>query len=162
MYLIDYPGQGFAKLKYSNTSTSIIWRDQSYLDPHTDFTSTWLYPVSFRHYIKNPDSLTLKHSELLASHYGDLWFEGYLYPYISRAALDSKTLSWWVTCSWQYTPTSHLYAISMSSHSLVKRTTNSYGTQRSLLDKYHRPVMTYHLVANIFTNYTINHLFIAY
>ena len=37
---MDYPDQDFTKLKYSDTSASIIWRDQFYLDPHTDFTNT--------------------------------------------------------------------------------------------------------------------------
>ena len=99
IYLMDYPDQNFAKLKYSDTSTPIIWRGQSHLDLRTDFASTWLYPVAFRRYIRNSDSLTLKHSELLASHYGNLRSEGYLYLCISRVAFDSRTLSRWVTCS---------------------------------------------------------------
>ena len=37
---MDYPDQDFAKLKYSDTSTPIIWNDQFHLDPHTDFIST--------------------------------------------------------------------------------------------------------------------------
>ena len=80
---MDYPDQGFAKLKYSDTSTPLVWRGQSHLDPDTDFTSILLSLVAFHHCIRNPDSLTLKHSELLISHYGDLRSEGYLYPYIS-------------------------------------------------------------------------------
>ena len=40
IHLIDYPGQDFAKLKYSDTSTLIIQRDQSHLDPHIGFIST--------------------------------------------------------------------------------------------------------------------------
>ena len=97
--LIDYPSQSFTKLKYSDISAPIIWRDQSHLDLHTNFTSTWLYPVAFCHCIKNPNSPVPKHSELLTSHYGDLRSEGHLCPYASRAALNSRTLSRWVTCS---------------------------------------------------------------
>ena len=99
IHLIDYPGQGFTKLKYSDTSTLIIWRDQSHFDPHSDFVSIWLYPIAFYRCIRNPDSLTSKHSELLASYYDDLRSEGYLYLCASRAALDSRMLSRWVTCS---------------------------------------------------------------
>ena len=97
IHYIDYPGQGFTKLKYSDTSAPIIRRGQSYLDPHTNFTSTWLYLIAFHHCIRNTDSLTLKHSELLTSHYGDLRSEGYLCPYTSWAARDSRALSRWVT-----------------------------------------------------------------
>ena len=99
IHLMDYPGQGFTKLKYNDTSAPIIWRDLSHLDPHTDFVSTWLYPVAFCHCIRNLDSPTPKHNELLTSHYGDLRFEEYLRPYTSWAALDNRTLSRWVTCS---------------------------------------------------------------
>ena len=99
IHLIDYLGQDFTKLKYSDTSTPIIWRDQSHFDPHTDFVSTWLYPVAFHHCIKNSGSSASKHSELLASHYDDLKSEGYLYPCVSWEALDSRMLSRWVTCS---------------------------------------------------------------
>ena len=155
---MDYLDQDFIKLKYNDTSTSIIWRDQSHLDPHIDFSSTWLYPIAFRHCIKNSDSLVSKHSELLASHYGDLRTEGYLCPYTSRAALDSRVFNRWVTCSVTISPTSHLYAIPVSPYSLVKRTTNLYGTQRLSLDKHHHPLTMYHLVANIFKNYMINSL----
>ena len=99
IHLMDYPGQNFNKLKYNDTSTPIIQRDQSHLDLHTYYASTWLYPVAFHHYIRNIDSLVPKHSELLASHYSDLRSEEHLYPYDSWAAFDSRTLSRWVTCS---------------------------------------------------------------
>ena len=99
IYVMDYPDQGFTQLKYSDTSTPIIQRDQSYLDPHIDFICTWLYPIAFCHCIKNSDSPIPKHSELLASHYSDLKSEGHLYPYVSWVALDSRMLSRWVTCS---------------------------------------------------------------
>ena len=99
IYLIDYPDQNFIKLKYSNTSTPIIRRGQFHLDPHTDFTGTWLYLVAFHHCIKSSGSSAPKHSELLASHNDDLRSEEYLYPCVSWAALDSRTLSRWVTCS---------------------------------------------------------------
>ena len=85
IYLMDYPGQGFIKLKYSDASTPIIQRDQSHLDPHTDFTSTWLYPVVFRHCIKNLSSSAPKHSELLANHYDDFRSEGHLYLYFASS-----------------------------------------------------------------------------
>ena len=99
IHLMDYLGQGFIKLKYSDTSTPIIWRDQSHLDPYTDFVSTWLYPVAFRHCIRNLDSPTSKHSELIATYYGDLRSERYLYLCVLRVALDSRMLNRWVTCS---------------------------------------------------------------
>ena len=99
IYLMDYPGQNFIKLKYSNIIISIIQRGQSHLDLHIDFASTWLYPIAFHRYIRNPDNSAPKHSELLASHYDDLRSEGYLHPYTSWAALDSRMLSRWVTYS---------------------------------------------------------------
>ena len=37
---MDYPGQNFTKLKYNDVLTPIIWRNQFYLDPYIDFTST--------------------------------------------------------------------------------------------------------------------------
>ena len=93
---MDYPDQDFTKLKYSEALAPIIWRGQSHFDPYTDFASTWLYPVAFHHCIRNlENSLTLKYSELLASHYSDLRSEGYLYPCISWVALDSRILSRW-------------------------------------------------------------------
>ena len=95
---MDYPGQDFIKLKYSDTSAPIIWRDQFHLNLHTDFASTWLSPIAFNHCIRNIESPTSKDSELLASHYCDLRSERHLCPYTSRAALDSRALSRWVTC----------------------------------------------------------------
>ena len=159
---MDYPGQDFTKLKYSDTSTPIIQRDQSYLNPHTDFASTWPYSVAFHHCIKNSDSLAPKYSEFLASHYGDLRSERYSYSYVSRAAFDSRMLASESLIQWRCILTSHLYAIPVSPHSLVKRTTNPYGTQWPSLDKCHHSVMTYNLVANLFKNYTINPLFIVH
>ena len=99
IHLIDYPDQDFTKLKYSNTSTLIIWRGQSHLDPHIDFVSTWLYRVAFHHYTINTNNPAPKYNELLVSHYGDLWSEGYLCSYALRAVLDSRALSRWVTYS---------------------------------------------------------------
>ena len=90
---MDYLDQDFTKLKYSEALTPIIWRDQFHLDPHTDFTSTGLYPVVFRHCIRNTNSSILKHSELLASYYGNLRSEGHLYLCDSQAAFDSRMLS---------------------------------------------------------------------
>ena len=159
---IDYLGQSFTKLKYNDASAPIIRRDQFHLDPHTDFISTWLYPEAFCHCIRNADSPVSKYCEVLASHYDDLRFERYLCPYASRAALDSRALSRWVTCSvtiYSYiSPVCH----TMSPHFLVKRTINSCGTQRPSLDRHHYPIMMHHLVMNIFKNYTINLLFIVH
>ena len=56
------------------------------------------------------------------------------------------------------TPIFHLYAITVSPHSLVKRITNSYGTQRPTLDIVIILVITYHLIANIFKDLMINPL----
>ena len=99
IYHMDYRDQDFTKLKYSNASAPIIRKDQFYLDLHTNFISIWLYPVFFHHCIRNTDSLALKYSELLASYYDDLRSKRYLCPYAPRAALDSRVLSKWVTCS---------------------------------------------------------------
>ena len=56
----------------------------------------------------------------------------------------------------KYTPIFHLYTITVSLYSLVKRITNSYGTQRPILDITIILVIAYHLVANIFKDLTIN------
>ena len=96
---IDYLGSNFTKLKYSDVLTPIIWRDQSHLDLHTNFISTWLYLVAFHHCIKNIGSLVPKYDELLTSHYDDLRYEEQLCLYILRAALDSLVLNRWVICS---------------------------------------------------------------
>ena len=150
---IDYPDQNFTKLKYSDTSAPIIRRGQSHLNLHTDFTSTWLYPISFRHCIRNLDSLAPKNSKLLASHYGDLRFERHLRPYTSWAALNSRTSVGESSVQWWCISISYLYAIPVSPYSLVKRITNPYGIQRPPLDKHHHHVMTYHLVMDMFKNY---------
>ena len=50
IHLMDYPDQGFAKLKYSDTSTPIIWRNQSHLDLHR-----------LRKYLTIPSSLPSLH-----------------------------------------------------------------------------------------------------
>ena len=134
----DYPDQDFAQLKHSDTLTFIIWRGQSHLNSHTDFTSTWLYPVAFHHYIRNINSLTSKYSELLASHYSNLRSEGHLCPYPSRATLDSRVLHSLITVQWWCTLTSHLYTISMSPYFLVTKI-SPYGTQWFILDKYYYP-----------------------
>ena len=152
----DYPDQDFTRLRYNDILSLIIRRGQSHLDPHTDFASTWLYLIAFRHCIKNLSSSAPKYSELLVSHYGDLRTEGYLYPCISWAALDSRTLSRWVTSSVMMYPYISPYAIPVSSHSWVKRTTNPYSIQRPSLDKRYHPVMIYHLITNMFNNYMIN------
>ena len=65
-----------------------------------------------------------KCSELLASHRGGLRSEGYLYPYSIEANLDSRNSFGVSHIQYRYTLTSHLYAIPVSPHSLVKRTTN--------------------------------------
>ena len=59
---------------------------------------------------------------------------------------------------YECTPTFHLHAIIVSSHSLVKRTINLYGIQRSTLDIAIVLVIVYRLVANIFKDLTINPL----
>ena len=124
--------------------------------------STWLCPKIFCHRIKNLDSPTSKHSELLAiivmisdkrDTYAHILYEQSL---SAERSVGELLVLWWCT------PTSHLYAIPVSPHSLVKRITNLYGIQRRTLDKHHHPLMAYHLVANIFKNYSINpHLLIV-
>ena len=146
---MDYPEQDFTKLKYSDVLTLILQRDQSHLDSYTDVISTWLYPKIFHHWIKNSSSPISKHSELFASHHGDLRSERYLYPYPLQATFDSRVLHSWsrlVRC----TSTSHLYVISVSPHFLVKRTTNPYGIQWSILDIAIILIIAYHLVVNKF------------
>ena len=134
----DYPSQGFAKLKYDCTQL-LNWSGQSHLDTRTDKSSTWLHPVAFHHWIRNSGSPVAKCSELLASHRGSLRSEGHLYPYPIGANLDSRNSSGVGHVQCRCTITSHLYAIPVSPHSLVMRTTNPYGTQRPMLDKYCRP-----------------------
>ena len=77
----------------------------------------------FRYRIKNSDSLTSKHSELLASHQGSLKSERHMYPYTIRVTFDSRVLWKW-SYSVKCTSINHPYAISVSPHILVKRTTN--------------------------------------
>ena len=148
-HLMHYLDQDFTKLKYNDASALIIWRDQSHLNPHTDFTSTWLYPVAFHHCIRNPNSPIPKYNELLASHCGDLRSEGHLYSYLFRVTFDSRVLQSW-SRSVKYTPIFYLHAIPVSSCFLVKRTTNLYGTQWPTLDMFIVLVIAYHLVANSF------------
>ena len=145
---MDYPDQDFTELKHTDAKLLLIQRDQFHLDLHTNFASTWLCPKIFHHWIKNSDSLAPKYSELLASHRDNLRSEGYLYLYLSQATLDSKVLSNWL-CSVRYTPTSYLYTILLSPHSLVKRTTNIYGAQRPILDIAIALIIVYHLVMNL-------------
>ena len=80
-------------------------------------------PKNLHHRIKNLDSLTSKHNELLASHQGSLKSEGHIYPYPIRATLNSRVLWKW-SRSVKYTPTYYPYAIPVSPHALVKKTTN--------------------------------------
>ena len=87
----------------------------------SDFISTWLYPKIFHHWSKNLDNPVSKHSELLASHRGSLRSEEHLYSYPIRATIDSRVLRSW-SCLVKYTPILHPYAISVSPHTLVKRT----------------------------------------
>ena len=89
---------------------NFTWSDQSHLDSHSDFTSTWLYPKTFHHWIKNSDSLAPKHSELLVSHRDSFKSEGHIYPYPISAILDSRVLQKW-SCSVKCTPTYHPYAM---------------------------------------------------
>ena len=86
IYHIDYSNP-VTKLKYSDALPPINQRGQSHLDSYTDFTSTWLCPKIFHHWIKNLGNPVSKHSELLVSHQGDLKFEGYLYPYLLKLLL---------------------------------------------------------------------------
>ena len=56
----------------------------------------------------------------------------------------------------EYTPIFYLYVIIVSLYSLIKRTTNSYGTHRPMLDIAIILVIAYYLVANNFKDLTIN------
>ena len=153
---INYPSWDFTKLKYNDALTPIIWRGQSHLDPHTDLTSTWLYSVAFRHCIRNAGSPALKHTELLASHYDDLRFERYLCPYASWVALDSRCSTDESLVQWWCIHISHLYAYQYL-HTSWLRERSTYMAHNDLhFDKYHHPLMTYHLVTNMFKNYLIN------
>ena len=146
----DYLGQDLTKLKYKAFSI-ISWSGQFHLDSRIDFTSTWLCTEIFWFWIKNSSSLALKHSELLASHRGDLRSERHLYPYPFGITLDSRVLQSWLYLV-KYTPTFYLHVISASPCSMVKRTTNLYGIQWSIFDMSIILVIAYHLVANSFKN----------
>ena len=135
---MDYPGQGFTELKHTDTLTPTYLEGLIPSWFHTVFTSTWLCSEVFHLWIRNSVSPAPKHSELLASHRGDLRSEGHLYPYPSRATLDSRVLSSW-SHSVRCTPTSHLHTIPVSSHSLIKRTINVHDTQWSILDNHYCP-----------------------
>ena len=154
---MDYLDSDFAKLKYTETYVLLIRRDQSHLDSYTDLISTWLHPKIFHHWIRNSVSLALKYSELLANHLDNLRSERHLYPYPSRAILDSRVLYNW-SLQWWCTPTSHLHAIPVSPYHLVTRTTNVYGTQWPTLDIALVLVIAYRLVTNQFKDYVINPL----
>ena len=143
----DYSGQGVTKLKYKAFS-SIPWSGQFYLDPYTDFISTWLCPKIFWPWIKNSGSLTRKHSELFVSYHDDLRSERYLYLYLLWATLHSRVFSNW-SRSVRYTPTSHLHTMPISLHSLVKRKINVHGAQRPILDIAIILIIVYHLVMNL-------------
>ena len=131
----DYPDQDFAKLKHDCTQL-LNWSGQSHLDTRTDKSSTWLHPAAFRHWIKNSGSPMPKCSELLVGHRSGLRSEGQLYLYSIEANLDNRKSSGVGHVQCRYTLTSHLYAILVSPHFLVKRTTNLYDTQRPMLDKH--------------------------
>ena len=105
---MDYPGQGFAKLKYSDSFFSNSWSGQSRLD-HTDFASTWLCPEAFHLWIRNSVSPVPKHSELLISHWGDLKSKGH-YTYIPSEIFSIAEYSGVGHVQWRCTLTSHLYA----------------------------------------------------
>ena len=72
---------------------------QSHFDTRIDSTSTWLFSKIFHHWIRNLDSPTPKHSELLESHHGDLRLEEHLYPYSIGANLDRRKAPELVTFS---------------------------------------------------------------
>ena len=145
---MDYPDPDFTKLKYTDAYLLLIRRGQSYLDLCTDLLS-WLHSEIFCHWIRNSVSPASKYSKLLASHCGDLRSEGHLYPYLFGVTLDSRVLQSW-SYSIKYTLTFHLHAIPTSPRSLVKRTTNLYGTQRPTLDISIILVIAYHLIMNSF------------
>ena len=101
----DYTNQDFTKLKHSVALSPKIRSSQSHFDLHIDFTSIWLCPKIFHYWIKNLDSLTSKHSKLLANHHNDLRSKGHLYPYPLWAAFDSRALCSLITFSEMYSYT---------------------------------------------------------
>ena len=149
IHRMDYHDRDFTELKYTDilTPTYLEGSIPSWLIHQ--LLKYWLCPKIFHHWIKNSDSLASKHSELLASHRGDLRLEGHLYSYRFRITFDSRVLRSW-SHSVKYTPIFHLHAIQVSPCSLVKRIINLYDTQWSTLDMSIILVITYHLVVNSF------------
>ena len=135
---MDYSGSDFTKLKYTNALTFEFEGVNPILTYIPTTISTRLCLESFYHWIKNLDSPISKHNKLLASHHGDLRLVEYWYPYPLWATLDSRVLHSW-SCSIRHTPTSHLYAIPVSSHYLIMRTINAYGSQWPTLNYRYCP-----------------------
>ena len=145
---MDYPSSNFAKLKYTDTLTPTNSEGQSYLNSCTDLTSTWLHPKIFRHWIINSDNPVPKYSKLLASTVV-VSDQRDTYTHTLHKLLLTAECSVYGHVRCECTLTFHLYAITVSPHSLVKRTTNSYSTQWPTLDIAIILVIAYHLVANI-------------
>ena len=130
---MDYSDQGFTKLKYTDVYLLLIQRGQFHLDSHTDLISTRLHLVSFHHWIRNSDGLVLKYSELFTSY----WVISGLrdtYTHILYELLLTAECSTNDHIRCEYTSTFHLHVITVSPHPLIKRTINSYSTQRPTLD----------------------------
>ena len=124
---MDYPGLGFDKLKYTNAYLLLIQRGQSYLDSCTDLISNWLHPEIFHHWIRNSEvwyqsTVSCLQITVVISNRRDIYIHT-LHELLLTA--ECFTIDH-VRC--ECTLTFHLYAILMSSYSLIKRTTNPYGT----------------------------------
>ena len=147
---MNYSDQDFTKLKYTDVYFLLIQRVQFYLDSHTDLLNTWLHPISFRYWIRNSDGSVPKYNELLISHRSGLRSLRDTYIHILHELLLTVECSTHSHVLWECTPTFHLHAIIVSPYFLIKRTTNSYGTQRLIVNITIVLLITYHLVANIF------------
>ena len=117
-------------MKYNKIFTPILKGVKSYLDSYIDFVSTWLHLKIFHPNIRN---LAPKYSKLLTSHHDSLKSKGHLYPYpfVSFSLVEECSIVSHVQYSITYI---HLYAILVSPHSLIKRTTNLYNIQQPTLD----------------------------
>ena len=157
----DCPNQDLTKLKYKAFSP-ILWSGQVHLDSRTDFKVLDCVQKSFDPEL---EIQIVRHQSIVSCLQVTIVISGLknIYTHIFyKQLLAAEHSAGESLVQWQCTLTSQLYAIPVSPYFLVKRTTNPYGTKRPSLDKHHHPVITYHLVTNLFKNYMINHLFIIH
>ena len=146
---MDYPGQSFAKLKYSDSCFSNSWSGQSHLN-HTlisqvlDCAQKLSVSELEIQLVQYQSTVSCLQVTKAISSLRDT------YTYIPSEIFSTAEYSGAGHVQWRCILTSHLYAIPVSPHSLVKRTTNPYGTQWPPLDITIVLLIAYHLVANMF------------